>query len=209
MRPSGQQRFPECLLGSEMVLSDTKDMKEGSALCLKTQARGNVGGEPGQGPWVAGRACAKPRREEGLTLKSWGQGYLEWQDRRAGAQTGQTWTPGRPQSLRCSLQTMGKSRKHVAGGCVAMWLREATPTAGRKRDGRHEMEMEPTREVRQPGPRERGKEWMQVKRQHTRAACRGARCGRRSTRLSSGSQTALWMLGVLFKMPILRPQSSF
>lgn len=132
-----------------MVLSDTKDMKEGSAPGLKTQASGNVGGGPGQGPRVAGRACAKPRRSEGLTLKSWGQGYLEWQERRAGAQTGQTWTPGRPQSLSCSLQTMGKSQKHVAGGRAAMRLREAAPTVGR-RDGRHEMEAEPTRDVRRP-----------------------------------------------------------
>lgn len=46
---------------------------------------------------------------------------------------------------------------------MAMCLREATPTAGRRRDGKHEMEMEPTREVRQPGPWDRGEEWMEIR----------------------------------------------
>lgn len=43
-----------------------------------------------------------------------------------------------------------------------MCLREATPAAGR-RDPRHEMEMEPTREVRQPVPQDRGEEWMEIR----------------------------------------------
>lgn len=42
--PFVQQAFPECLLASETVLSDTKDVKEGPALCLRTQAAGSAGG---------------------------------------------------------------------------------------------------------------------------------------------------------------------
>lgn len=63
----------------------------------------------------AGRAPAEPRRQEGLTLEGWGQGYLAWQERRAGACTGHTWMPGSPPNVSCSLQTRGKSWKRVGG----------------------------------------------------------------------------------------------
>lgn len=115
--PFVQQIFPECLLGSEMVLGDTKDVKEGPALCLRTQAGGNAGGG-GRAGSLGGRKGTCKAEDVGETRsRRLGPGAPgEWKERRAGAPAGQTQTPGGPWSLSGSPQTPGKSPRHAGGG---------------------------------------------------------------------------------------------
>lgn len=71
-----------------MVLSDTMDMKEGPALCSKTQAEGNAGGGPGQGPrGQEGHMQSRGGRTDRLS-KAGARGT--WRGRRGGQECGQS-----------------------------------------------------------------------------------------------------------------------
>lgn len=178
--PFVQQIFPECLLGSEMVLSDTKDVKEGPALCSRSRAGGNAGGEgAGQGPWAAGRARAKLRQER-LVLEAWGRGRLE--SGRRGVQGPRQGKPRhqavpRACAALCGLLASPPRRGVQQEGGVVTHPRDG------RRGGRHEMEVEPPTVVGRPGPREGGGEERGVGGRGRGCAGVGGRRGGRARRL--------------------------
>ena len=137
-----------------MVLRTIKDTKEGPARSLRTQAGGNAGGVvlgrgAREGCWVQGRAHAMSRRQEKCRAQQMALG-----SRSLGGGQEPGWSPGLELPSADYWQVLEACGRRAGRPRVAL---RSHPCSQENRQ-ECEMEMEPARDVTQPGPRERPQE---------------------------------------------------